>query len=137
MCFKALRRRGSEPQTRWAGEWRPSPPPEATARRALVMRSRPISVANSCTVKTSALPDLARLLISASISSRLCTALEDCRWNTYLAGGSSSGELRADRTGPTINSLPWPQTALKRCASAVSSYLRVITFGLCPSVREK
>ena len=50
----------------------------------------------------------------AGVSKRPCTALEVC-----LAGSSSSGELRAGRTGPTTNALAWPQTAFKWCASIV------------------
>ena len=38
---------------------------------------------------------------------------EVCRWITYLAGSSSSWELRAGRTGPKVIALPWLQTALK------------------------
>ena len=68
-----LRRRGSEPETRWTYQ-------------------RPL---------------------------RSCTALEVCQWITYLAGSSSPREIRAGRTGPTTNTLPWPQTALKRCPSGV------------------
>ena len=38
---------------------------------------------------------------------------EVCWWSTYLAGSSSSWELRAGRTGPTVIALPRLQTALK------------------------
>ena len=44
----------------------------------------------------------------------LCRAWpEVCRWITYLAGSSSSWELRAGRTAPTVIALPRLQTALK------------------------
>ena len=57
-----------------------------------------------------------------------------CRWNTYLAGSSSLRELRAGRTGPTANALPWPQNCIKIGEQAASAYVKIETIGLCPSV---
>ena len=60
---------------------------------------------------------------------------EVSRWITYLAGSSSSWELRAGSTGPTVKALPWLQTALKRW-EIVSAKLKIETVGLCPYVRN-
>ena len=90
-----------------------APPKQQPPRGARwVYGARPLSVANSCRVKKNA-----SLTSSAhtSVSVRSCSALEVCRWITYLEGSSSSWDLRAGRTGPTVIALPWLQTALKRC----------------------
>ena len=57
---------------------------------------------------------------------------------TYLAGSSSSWELSAGRTGPTVIALPWLQTARK----TVSKRVRVsqsynYTIGVSLSVRSE
>ena len=45
-------------------------------------------------------------------------------WITGLAGSSSSWELRAGRTGPTVIALPRLQTAtIKRCENASASVI--------------
>ena len=61
--------------------------------------------------------------------------------STYLAGSSSSWELRAGRTGPTAIALPRLQTALKTVRKlAVRKRVRVsqsYKIGLSLSVRSK
>ena len=50
---------------------------------------------------------------------------EVCRWITYLAGSSSSWELRAGRTGPTVIALPRLQTAIKNGAKTRPRLLKL------------
>ena len=54
---------------------------------------------------------------------------------TFLAGSSSSWELRTGRTGPTVIALPRLQTALKNGAKTRPRLL-YSTIGLCLSVRS-
>ena len=49
-----LRRRGSEPETRRTGVWRPLPQASASSWRALASGVRPLSVTNRCRVHKSA-----------------------------------------------------------------------------------
>ena len=56
LSLSVLRWCGSEPETRWIGEWCPRPPCSSLLARALVMQM--LSIANSCRVKKSAIPDL-------------------------------------------------------------------------------
>ena len=58
---------------------------------------------------------------------------EVCRWITYLAGSSSSRELRAGRTGPTVIALPWLPTALKSVQKRVRVSRRLSKFKLSVS----
>ena len=51
---------------------------------------------------------------------------EVCRWSTYLAESSSSWELRAGRTGPTVIALLRLQTALKIGAKTRPRPLKLI-----------
>ena len=97
------------------------PPPESAASswRVLVMRRRPISIANSCMVKKSAMPGF------VCTQQRPLTFVHGIRGRPVdhlpirTPGGSSPGELRAGRMGHTANALPWPQTVLKRCICGV------------------
>ena len=105
-----LRPRGSEPKTRRTGAWRPPPPSisllvaRAGKRSSTVIRNQSMLGAEKRQCQTSN-PHLQRTLRRAWP--------EVCRWITSLAGSSSSWELRAGRTGPTVIALPRLQTALK------------------------
>ena len=106
MCSKAawFRARNSE------HVWRPLPQTSASPWRALASGVRPLSVTNRCRVhkSTNARPQI------RTFSVHLRRAwLEVHRWKTYLAGSSSSWELTAGRTGPTVIALTRLQTALK------------------------
>ena len=103
-----LRHRGSEPKTRRTGAWRPlkhQPPRGARWNAELYRYPQPIDAGG----RNAPMPDLD---LHSSRSLRRAWP-EVCRWITYLAGRSSSWELRAGRTGPTVMVLPWLQTALK------------------------
>ena len=108
LCVR--RPRGSEPKTRRTGRWRP-PPPQASAsswrsgkRSSTVIRNQSMQGSKKRQCQTSN-PHLQRTLRRAWPEAR--------RWSTCLAGSSSSWELRAGRTGPTVIALPRLQTALK------------------------
>ena len=105
-----LRPRGSEPETRCTSVWRSLRQASAFSRRALANGVRPLSVTNRCRVHKSA---NARPRISTFSVLLRHTWPEVRRWSTYLAESSSSWELRAGRTGPTVIALPRLQTALK------------------------
>ena len=77
-----------------------------------------LSVANSCRVKNSAMPDPVcsyQRIFTSSMSEGVCW------WITSLAGGSSSGELRAGRTGSTAGSTPLVSNGVKMVHNGVSA----------------
>ena len=115
-----LRPRGSEPKTRCTGAWRTLPQASASPQRALESGARPLSVTN------------ARPRIRTFRHPLRRAWPEVCRWITYLAGNSSSWELRADRPGPTVITLPWLQTARKTVL-----FSKLQTVGLSLSVRRE
>ena len=92
----------------------------ASPWRALERRARPLSSTNGYRVKKRANVKPPSALTGVPLR---CAWLEVCRWITYIAGRSSSQELRAGRTGPTIKALPWLQTAL-----IVFAYLKIETY---------
>ena len=106
-----LRPRGSEPETRRTGVWRPLSQASASSWRALASGVRPLSATNRCRVHTSA--NARPRIRTFSVPYVVHAWPEVRRWSTYLAGSSSSWELRAGRTGPTVIALPRLQTALK------------------------
>ena len=118
-----LRPRGSEPKTRRTGAWRPPPPPSSSLLVAragkpssTVIRNQSMLGAEKRQCQTSN-PHLQRTLRRARP--------EVCRWITSLAGSSSSWELRAGRTGPTVIALPLLQTAHKMVRKRVRQKLSV------------
>ena len=104
-----LRPRGSEPKTRRTGVWRTLPQASVSSWRALASGARPLSVTNRCRVHKSANP---RPRIR-TFSVHYVVHGQRLSWSTSLAGSSSSWELRAGRTGPTVIALPRLQTAPK------------------------
>ena len=128
-----LRQRCSEPKTWWTGAWRPpsqasASPWRAGMRSSTVIRNRWMQGEEKRQCQTS-ICTLRRSLRRAW--------LEVCRWITYLAGSSSSRELRAGGTGPTLIVLPWLHTALKTVRKRASASVKIQTIGLSPSVRSE
>ena len=119
MCSKAEWFRG---QTRWTGALRP--PFRATASSLARAGNVELDRYLQLMLPGVQIRYYARPQIELTSATCVVHGQRSERWITGLAGSSSSWELRAGRTGPTVKALPRLQTAtIKRCENASASVI--------------